>query len=507
MQVSAYDLSVRIDPGRNPNLIASAEISLQNGSVSCTQFSLFLHPDFSLTGFSAENGKVQALNNPHPMGFAGRELKVTFDPAIQPGETLVISVQWQGRLRGIIGGYCMIAPHLVELRDFACWYPLQGGDVEGFTWKMNLDLPADGYPLSTTALCNGTIQNENTEGGRLRQNWVSQETTDINIIASNWFQHKRKDKYGLNLSIYYAFLSTPQAEDLLEQMHSAWEFFTKEIGCNEGLELNAVFSPRYAEGGYVYGPLTVMSEPQYQHYLNFPQHRPPVSVYGNAHELAHYWWREQVSVDRTTWHDWLMEALAEYWASMYDEQNEVGRSQKIYRFYAKRVVALENPLPMNQTFFQSPNRYVLWYLKGSWVIRMLSFTLGEMVFKRAIRLFYERFMGRRADTQDFIDCCQEVSRRDLGLFFSQWLQRTDLPKLSLEWQQDEQFVEITVTQHQGGQPFYLDTEILIQSGGRGRIEHLIIDKPSQTYRFPVSGQVADVQLDPRVFSLFDTIHR
>jgi aminopeptidase N len=197
-----------------------------------------------------------------------------------------------------------------------------------------------------------------------------------------------------------------------------------------------------------------------------------------------------------------MEALAEYWASMFDETVEADRAQKIYGAYRKRLTVLNEPLPVNKTIFNSPHRYEIWYLKGSWIIRMLHKTLGKDAFKRAIQLFYERFQGRRAETTDFIQCCEEVSRRDLTFFFSQWLERSDLPLLSLEWQQTERELAIIITQHQGGQPFYLDTEVLIESVGRGRVEQLIIDKPVQTYKFPVSGQVISAQLDPRVVTLF-----
>lgn len=502
MKVTKYNLSVQINPGQRPNLSASGFIQLQNGSRPCREFSLYLHPDLEIVKFSGVEAEVQTLETPHPMGFAGRELKIVYADEIQPGQTVELSMEWQGTLRGIIWGYCMIAFHLVELRDFACWYPLQGGDVQGFSWEMDLNLPARGYPLPVTAVCNGRLLASSEEGGRLLQRWVSEDTTDINIVASSWFQQKKQTQSQRTITMYYAFLSHAQADYMLAQMHAALAFFTEQIGANPKVgALDAVFTPRYAEGGYVYGSLTVMSEPQYLHYLNFPELRPPVSLCGNAHELCHYWWREQVSVDRSTWHDWLMEALTEYWASMFDEHVEPGRARAIYSNYRARLAGLDL-LPVSQTLFDSPNRYAIWYLKGSWIIRMLSTYMGAESFGQAVRGFYEKHKGKRAETKDFIACAQAASARDLAPFFRQWLDRPDLPALDLQWTQHGGEVEITITQHT--EPFSLDLEVQI-SLDKQVLKQVTLNEVTQIYKFPVSGQVQAVQLDPGEKTLFKRI--
>ena len=40
------------------------------------------------------------------------------------------------------------------------------------------------------------------------------------------------------------------------------------------------------------------------------------------------------------------------------------------------------------------------YQKGSWILHMLRRELGDSVFKKAVRKYYETYSGKNADTKN-----------------------------------------------------------------------------------------------------------
>jgi len=441
MRVTRCELAVRIDPWAKANLEARGRVRLVNGSQSCAEFALYLHPDLTVTGFDCPGATLSEPDGSHPLEYDGRRLLLRFEPELAPGATVMADSAWSGRLRGIIRGYCMIADHLVELRDFACWYPLPGGDVQGFTWNWNstsgrADTPCRRPMSATDGSWNGGTREAGSGAGGRAGGRSSGAASQPAGAASRHVA-----------SVYHAFMSGDHAQRALEEMFDGLVFLTEAIGPNDKVEgeeraLHLVFTPRYAEGGYVYGSLMTMSEPQSPYLFNYPESRRGWPNYGVAHELAHWWWREQVSVDRTTWHDWLMEALAEYWAVRTDERFVgPGAGVAIYAGYRGRVAAIRDPEPISGTLFTSPNLRNLWYVKGAWILRTLQSLLGEDVFGRA-------------ETADFAAACERAAGEDLGWFFEQWLERGELPQLALSWTQAGERLEVAVRQDVAAGPCF-----------------------------------------------------
>ncbi|MEI9807508.1 MAG: M1 family aminopeptidase [Bacteroidota bacterium] len=70
------------------------------------------------------------------------------------------------------------------------------------------------------------------------------------------------------------------------------------------------------------------------------------------------------------------------------------------------------------------------YQKGGWVLHMLRRQLGDSAFHAIIRSFYAAYAGgKNADSRDFQKVCEQVSGKDLGIFFQQWLYTPGNPPL------------------------------------------------------------------------------
>jgi aminopeptidase N len=71
------------------------------------------------------------------------------------------------------------------------------------------------------------------------------------------------------------------------------------------------------------------------------------------------------------------------------------------------------------------------YQKGAWVLHMLRRELGDDLFWKGMRLYYESFRNKNALTNDLQKIMERVSKKDLGKFFNQWLFVAGQPDLKI----------------------------------------------------------------------------
>jgi len=111
------------------------------------------------------------------------------------------------------------------------------------------------------------------------------------------------------------------------------------------------------------------------------------------------------------------------------------------------------------------------YVKAAEVIRMLRLVIGQEAFLAGKRLYFSRYQGGNANTDQFFECFEEVSGADLGQFKSQWLYRIGYPKVKAVTAYDAKAGRFTVRFSQGPEegkpPFVLPVAMsLVGSDGR-----------------------------------------
>jgi aminopeptidase N len=61
------------------------------------------------------------------------------------------------------------------------------------------------------------------------------------------------------------------------------------------------------------------------------------------------------------------------------------------------------------------------YQRGALTLHALRVTVGDDAFTRILRTYLERFGGKTASTDDFVQVASEIAGRDLESFFESWL--------------------------------------------------------------------------------------
>ena len=226
-----------------------------------------------------------------------------------------------------------------------------------------------------------------------------------------------------------------------------------------------------------------------------------------AHEIAHQWFGN--SATETDWaHLWLSEGFATYFSALYlehaygnDTLNAVLNQNKnqIFRYTAlKPKSTVVDSTTTNLMDLLNPNSYQ----KGGWVLHMLRHELGDDMFWKGIRAYYEKFRNTNAQTSDLQAVMESVSGKKLGQFFQQWLHQPGYPEIvwGSSYDAAKKALVIDVRQAQRTGAFFAIPLTFSIRGANGReisrTARLTMTEQTQTFTVPLATKPASVVIDP-----------
>ncbi len=151
-----------------------------------------------------------------------------------------------------------------------------------------------------------------------------------------------------------------------------------------------------------------------------------------GHEITHQWFGNYVYADfgKGNW----LEAITTYLSDhLYEEQKGKGWEyrKKILTDYQSYVTpGKEFPL---RAFFERTDfaSAAIGYGKGAMLFHMLRNLVGDEAFYRSLRHLIENNKFRNATWEDIRTSFETVSGKELGWFFSQWLDRKGVPSITV----------------------------------------------------------------------------
>jgi len=155
-----------------------------------------------------------------------------------------------------------------------------------------------------------------------------------------------------------------------------------------------------------------------------------------AHELGHQWFGDKITC--ASWEEiWLNEGFATFCALYYMETKypalTPGNRQAILANITSQPggsVKVDDTTNLSRIFDQR-----LSYNKGSRVLQMLRFILGDDIFFRALRRYQQdpALVYGIAHTTDLERNLEEESGKDLRYFFDQWYAGQGYPAYKVSW--------------------------------------------------------------------------
>ena len=230
-----------------------------------------------------------------------------------------------------------------------------------------------------------------------------------------------------------------------------------------------------------------------------------------AHEIAHQWFGNSAS--ESDWsHLWLSEGFATYMTHLYHEAKygadslnkrmQKDRDQVIAFSKKKNIPVVDSVPAKNLMQLLNANSYQ----KGGWVLHMLRRKLGDSLFWKAIRSYYNSYAGHNASTEDLRKVFENVSHQNLQIFFKQWLYTPGQPKLDIEWKYDaaKKSVSLKVVQLQDNL-FTFPLEIGFADYNKKIIERINIKDKITEKQFPIKNKPTAIIADPNVNLLFEGV--
>lgn len=166
----------------------------------------------------------------------------------------------------------------------------------------------------------------------------------------------------------------------------------------------------------------------------------------NAHELTHQWFGDLITA-RSANDIWMQENFATYYAKLFygsipefgqDEMkmNELGEYQSAFK------ASESNNLPIRHTQSGSARAYP----KGSAVLQMLRYVVGDEAFKQTIKYYLEKHAFQNVEAADFQNAFKDRLGMNLDWFFEEWILKGGEPHYKVNWTNTDNATMITVEQ-------------------------------------------------------------
>ncbi|MGV9247816.1 M1 family metallopeptidase [Streptomyces sp. NPDC003710] len=417
-RVNRYELTLDYRPGPN-RLTGTARLGAIAGRAPLTEFQLNL-ADFRI-------GRIRVDGRAPHYTHRGGRLRVRPPKPIRAGAAFTVEVHWSGNPKPVASPWGGIGWE--ELEDGAL---VASQPVGAPSWYPCNDRPADkaSYQISVTTPSAYSV----VAGGRLLT-----RTTKASTTTWVYEQPAPTSSYLVGLAIgrfQTVLLGDPGDDGVPQYGHLPARLlpqFSRDFARQPAMmELfQELFGP-YPFGEYA----VVVTEEE----LDVPVEAQGLSLFGSnhvdgargserlvAHELAHQWFGNSVSV--ADWrHIWLNEGFAKYAEWLWSERSGGLTAAQLAAAAHRKLSSLPQDLRLSD-----PGRKRMFddrlYERGGLVLHAVRCAVGEETFHRMLRSWAAAHRGGVVTTGAFTAHAARCAGRPLDDLFTAWVEEPALPPL------------------------------------------------------------------------------
>ena len=228
-----------------------------------------------------------------------------------------------------------------------------------------------------------------------------------------------------------------------------------------------------------------------------------------AHELAHQWFGNKVTCG--SWQDiWLNEGFATYLEGLtYDY--DLGPNT--FPNWLSGKINQVTSQPGGSVFVTDTSSIGrifssrLSYSKGSLLLHMLRWKLGDEVFYQGVRNYVDapELAFGYAKSEDLQYYLEQASGQDLQEFFDDWLYGQGYPSYAVQWYQEGSTVYVKIAQstsHPSVDFFEMPVPLRFTNvSGSSQTPVFEHENNNQIFSFETTGEVSEVAFDPELWLL------
>lgn len=332
-------------------------------------------------------------------------LEVHLDKPLKQNESVSIDMKFNVKIPNSVGrfGYGNDTINVTNWFPIACVYDDRGWNTKSYesigdpfysdvsNYKVTLLAPSK-YKFGTT----GKVTESKSSDKKSMYNIEANKVRDFAFVLSDKFNVKKdytKDTEILtyNLDKKFSDLSTTIAKDSID-------IFSDMFG-KYPYDTYSVIASDFYIGGMEYPTLSMIDKSLYNSKNKF------LLEYVIAHETAHQWWYSVVGNDEVN-EPWLDEALTEYSTVLYFEK-------KYGKETATRLMSTmekQSKSYSSQDMFKPSSKYknsmdysLNVYTKGAVVFHNIREEVGDKVFFKVLKEYYETYKFKNANGSQFME--------------------------------------------------------------------------------------------------------
>lgn len=336
--------------------------------------------------------------------------------------------------------------------DARYWFPCLDAPNEKATTEIAITVPQPYFAFSNGELI---AQTADDDAGTITYHWLQDQphATYLMTLVVGEF-HEQTDMVG-NLPVQWYV--TPGREDdgqrAFGDTPEMVRFFSDKLGVPYPWHKYA----QIAVSDFTFGGMENTSATT-QTDLTLHDERAHLDFSSNslvAHELAHQWFGNLLTCKHWS-HAWLNEGFATYFDALFLEHHK-GVDEFRYAMYQNaknyfREDATRYRRPIVTHVYSEPldlfDRHL--YEKGSLVLHMLRYELGDDLFWQAMHHYLQANRHQVVETVDLERAIEAAAGRNMQAFFRQWIYCGGYPEFEVEftWDHDTNMATVTVLQQQ-----------------------------------------------------------
>ncbi|MEA2042509.1 MAG: M20/M25/M40 family metallo-hydrolase [Bacteroidota bacterium] len=397
--------------------------------------------------------------------------------------------------RGFAQSPGIIKPIGIYLAGSTFWVPLF--DDKLMTFALTTELPA-----SWKTVTQGERTFENSTENKHIDTWVCNKAQEeIFLIAAEFNEYSHDMNNGTKAM---AFLRTPDeglANKYLEVTEQYNDMYESMLGDYPYSKFALV--ENFWETGYGMPSFTLLGEK----IIRFPF----ILHSSYPHELLHNWWGNSVYVDFESgnWCEGITVFMADHLIKEQRGAAENYRRSTLQKFSS--FVAEDNDFPLNAFHSRHDGASEsIGYGKAMMMWQMLRRKLGDEIFLKGIKQFYDNNKYKVASYTDIRKAMEDISGLNLNAFFDQWVNRKGAPELAIKSVNTSMYagkyrIKISIVQKQKTDAFSVDVPINVVSNEG--LESFVFEMTEKEQEFQISLNSKPLKLavDPQ-YDIFRILH-
>ena len=420
-------------------------------------------------------------------------LEITLPRTLVPAETISLVIQFSGILSfeqdsPIFG---VTTAHLGEdvsyLLVSSRWFPMSGSHQDRVKSTFRITVPKE-YQIAME----GDLTSED-ETEEFRTVTIESESSNFPGSLAVARYEKISEQVGQFELRYYVFDHKRNYIDSYTKLFTQLlEFYSEKFSSYPSRTFNVVVIDDNSLLGFSSPGMLFLADRAFG---------PIPNIKLISKELSSQWWGYLISPS-TESDLWLKEGFSTYSALLYEEKilTQLGFAQELQDISIAALLYEDDSSILNayQLDLYSPEYNSILKNKGAYVLHMLRGVMGDNMFFKLLKQYLYDFTYKKASIRDFRSLAEKISGKDLGYFFSQWIEQTGVPEFEYEYTTFlvKNGYRVDGVIKQDLDLFRMPLEIEIKTDGDTEIKKIEMMGSEYNFSVPAVGRPKSITIDP-----------